>query len=316
MDYYAILGIKKNSTDDDIKKAYRKLAREKHPDKGGTTEEFQKIQKAYETLGDNDKRREYDNPNQHSRGNMFNFKQRMEKCGNHTYTCKVTLKDVYYGITKKFRIKKDKVCNSCYLDCSNCDGNGIIYHNIQMGPFNQVIQQTCTICHGKGKCKTNVENCDKCERRGYITEEEYIEFVIPKGCENGYYEIFNEWGEQPTKNNQIPGDLLVVVNIEDLNIIFKRRGLDLLYETKISLKESLVGKELVIPYFDQDIKINSRGFGIINPNIQYTIFGKGLLNNSNKRGNLHVIFKIDYPQKSFSDDDYNKLNEVLENIKL
>lgn len=77
MNYYEILGVDKNATPDEIKKAYRKLASTHHPDKGGSTEEFQKIQQAYETLSDSNKRSQYDNPNPFNGSgfhqNNFNF---------------------------------------------------------------------------------------------------------------------------------------------------------------------------------------------------------------------------------------------------
>lgn len=322
VNYYDILGVPKSASDDDIKKAYRKLAREKHPDKGGNTEEFQKIQKAYEILSDNTKRSEYDNPHQFNNHfddfNHFpfgNFNKRVEKCGNHTYNCKIKLKDVYTGLTKKFRVKRDKLCESCNIDCSNCGGQGMVTHNVQMGPFRQIFKQNCGRCNGKGKYRETSE-CARCDNKGVIIEERLIEFVVKRGCENGYYEIFEKWGEQPTRNNQVPGDLVVVVIIEDLDRVFRRRGLDLIYEEKITLKESLIGKELNIPYFENDIKLNSKGFGVINPNIQYTIFGKGLRTDCDKTGNLHIIFKIEYPQKTFTENEIDKLSEILDEIKL
>ena len=72
-DYYNILGVSKSASDDEIKNAYRKMARSHHPDKGGDKETFQKIQEAYETLGNPDKRDEYDNPNPFGNLNNLNF---------------------------------------------------------------------------------------------------------------------------------------------------------------------------------------------------------------------------------------------------
>ena len=316
MNFYEVLGISKTASSDDIKKAYRKLARDKHPDKGGSNEEFQTIQQAYETLSDPSKKREYDSPNN---TNHFSFafnKKHIHKCQNHNYTCNIKLKDVYTGLNKKFKIKKDKIFVLCNKDFDSCNGEGIARTHIQNGPFIHVIQQICNKCKGKGKIKNNyVNKCTECNDNGFLTEERLIEIKIPRGIDSGYTTIFREWGEQPTKSDQVPGDLIVTVVIEE-DHVFKRENLDLYFTSNISLKESLIGKEVIIEHFEGEIKLNIKCFGVINPNMQYTIFKKGLVKDNGDMGNLHIKFNIIYPEKVFNDVQHQQLSNILELIKL
>ena len=156
-DYYNILGLSRGASDDDIKASYRKLARQHHPDKGGDKEFFQKIQEAYETLSDSSKKQQYDNPMNMNTGidNMFPFgfehpffkhhtrQQQIVKKSDHTYSCRITLKEVYTGTIKKLKINRKRICKICISNCKQCGGNGVSTQHVQMGPFTQVGQQTC-----------------------------------------------------------------------------------------------------------------------------------------------------------------------------
>jgi DnaJ-class molecular chaperone len=330
-DYYSILGVSKDTSNNDIKKKYRQLARENHPDKGGDKEHFQKIQEAYETLSDPQKRQAYDNsqsqPNVHINGGFpfeFNFnsffhpqakpQQPSQKKNDHIYTCKITLKDVYFGITKKIKVQRNKICIICKSDCSQCNGMGQITQHMQMGPFTQILNQICQNCSGTGiKHKTN---CDTCNSKGRIPEERVFEVNIDKGVNTGKKYIFDGWGEQAIKNNEISGNLVVNVVVEE-HSLFQRNGLNLIYRTDIDLRDCIIGKYITIPLFDAPLTITTRGFGIINPNKEYILFERGLVeNNNNKKGNLHIIFNINYPDIQFTDDDIKLLTDTFEKVKL
>ena len=330
-DYYKILGVNKNSSDEEIKKAYRKLALKHHPDKNrdGNNEQFQKIQEAYETLSDPEKKQNYDNP-RHNLDNMFPFENhpffrhhnnqnhnnRKQKKNDHVYVCKISLKDVYFGTTKKFKVNRSKICRRCNKMCNQCNGNGIITQYIQMGPFTQSIQQKCQQCNGDGKYKLENTNCEECKQDGYINEEKIFEVNIPRGVESGKQIVFEEWGEQANKDNEISGNLLVNIIVDD-NPHFRRNGYNLIYTTQITLKESIIGKKIKVPYFEDDIIIDTKGFGIINPNKEYIVFDKGLfIQDSNKKGELRIIFKISYPDKSYNDDEINILANVFKQVNL
>jgi DnaJ-class molecular chaperone len=84
----------------------------------------------------------------------------------------------------------------------------------------------------------------------------------------------------------------------------------------LSLKESILGKEITIPHFEKELSISTSGFGIINPHKQYTIFGKGLVDDSNNSGNLHIRFSINYPEIVLSDSQQKTLQSAFNNVGL
>ena len=317
-DFYNTLGINKNATPTEIKKAYRELAKEHHPYKGGDKEKFQKIQEAYDTLSDPQKKNEYDNPmsnffNGGNQGfpfgggnqgfpfggiNINNFfrgggGRNTIKKADHQHSCVIQLKDVYKGITKTFNLSRDIHCKTCKKSCTNCNGNGIINNKINLGPIIQILEQNCPVCNGSGRVKDNTILCT-CSN-GIINEKKTIEINIPKGVENGKQYFYEGWGEQITRDGDIPGNLIIVINIENDNN-FERNGLHLKHKINISFKESIVGKKIKIPYFDEDFELNTQEFGIINPKKEYIITRKGLQNTNNERGNMYVKFEIKYPE--------------------
>lgn len=326
-DYYNILGVDKNATEDDIKKAFRKIAREAHPDKGGDTEKFQQIQAAYEVLGNPEKRREYDTPNNTTHHHHhfpfetfpffgFGTKPGPQKRGNRQYTFNITLRDAYFGITKRFKIKRDVNC-SCNVICNHCGGEGIVTHRLQNGPFLQMNTQNCNKCLGRGIVKESLKHCNECNNKGTKAEERLVELVLERGVESGKKFVIDGWGEQSSKKNDIPGDLVIEVIIES-DPIFTRRGLDLLYTTTITLRESIIGKEIVIPHFDGDYNLHLKGFGIVNPNKQYIVFDKGMVKTGTvpQTGNLHLRFIIQYPDGNLEDSQITILLDAFDKVKM
>ena len=326
-DYYNILGVSKNASDDEIKRAYKKLALKTHPDKnGGDDTEFKKINLAYETLSDHHNKIEYDNPNPFGENPFdfnhpfFNFHQNQNQNQNqkrrlndHYYVCKISLKDVFFGITKKLRVNRTRICNSCIKTCNTCNGSGNITQHIQMGPFTQVVNRSCNACNSSGNVKNDGNiHCTKCLSKGNITEERIFEIILESGVENGKRVVFEEWGEQASKNNEISGSFIVTIQVEE-DPHFKRRCLDLRYTVDISLKESIIGKCISIPYFSEDVNLDTKGFGIINPGKEYIIYNKGLKDKDNKYGNMYLIFKIKYPEKCLTDKEIEILKEILPN---
>jgi DnaJ-class molecular chaperone len=319
-DYYNILGVDKNATEDEIKRAYRRLARESHPDKGGDKEKFQTIQEAYEVLSNSERRKEYDSPNVHHNfsfggfpfGEFFNTGQKgPQKMANRQYTFKISLRDAYFGITKKFRVKRDVNC-SCNVTCNHCDGEGVVTHRLQNGPFVRMNTQKCSKCSGKGRTKDPAKICKDCGNSGHKTEERLVELDLNRGVESGKKFVIEGWGDQAFRKNETPGNLVIEVMVDN-DPFFTRVGLDLLYITTITLRESIIGKEITIPHFDGDFKLHLRGFGIINPNKQYTIFKKGMIKDGTT-GNLHLRLNIQYPDGSLDDSDLKILEDAFEKV--
>ena len=336
-DYYNILGLNKNATEDEIKQAFRSLAKTHHPDKGGNKEKFQQIQEAYDTLSDSQKKVEYDNPAPSLEdlfggmggmgglgggfpfniniNSMFNRQQQIIKKSDHNYTCNIKLEDVYTGLQKTYNLKRNFKCKKCQKTCTKCNGSGNTQQRIAIGPIMQILNQPCGACNSTGKIRNNNE-CSMCVNTGTIEEQKTIEINILKGIENGYKFTYEEWGEQPEKNNEKAGDLIIVINVESHNR-FERKGLDLYLKYNISLKESIIGRKIYIPYFHEPFEIDIQSYGIINPNKEYIVFQKGLENSKGNKGSLYIKFNITYPEnKILNDTHIQTIKKIFEEINI
>lgn len=319
-DYYSILDISKNATEDDIKKAYRKSALKYHPDKNnGDDSKFKDISEAYEILSDSQKRHIYDSgedelTNLHQEfsqhgdifqqffgSNPFESRKRTTKRGNFVHVINITLKDAHIGISKKLKVNVKKVCFDCKIKCCICNGTSI--RNVQNGPF--IMKQHCNECSSGYNSKHN-QNCSYCKGTFEKNEEKMCKIDIPKGVNNGNIIIIEGLGEQNHKENEIPGDLHFKINIIN-DSHFTRLHNDFIYQVPITFKESIIGKSIIIPHFDGEINMLTDGFGVINPNKTYSLKGKGLGGN----GDLILNFQINYPMGVYSKDIIEQFKNII-----
>ena len=348
---YDVLGVNSNSSQDEIKKAYKKLAFQFHPDKNPNNPEadarFKEISNAYSILGDENQKNKYDRLGDeiynesggndertnvdiheifrnmfdgHHHGDPFaehifgggfrhHRQQQNNKCGNIHKVMHVNLEDVYNGINKNLNFKITHFCRKCYKTCDCCKGNGIIQQVIQLGPFTNIASIPCNHCHGSGVAHNSNKNCSECKGEGKYDIDNPCNLSIPKGFEDGVRTVFNKLGEQPKKHNQEAGDLILELRINE-HSNFTRKNNDLYYKLNVTLTESILGKDISIPYFDDTIKININQFGVINPNKQYIIKNRGLpIMNSDKKGNMFIEFTIIYPK--IEKDEISNLSSVL-----
>ena len=306
---YDVLGLDKSASPDDIRKAYRKLVMIHHPDKGGDPEKFKKIQTAYEVLSDPQKKDNLDRfgtpdgpPTQGMPMDMHDMFAQMfgggfpgfaqqgpVKRADHHHKLSISFEDSFRGVKKNMKITLTKLCFNCNKKCPQCRGAGKIQHQIQIGPFAQIMTQPCDACQQTGQVS---KGCSECNFKKHKLEHLNLEINLEPGVENGHTIVIRGVGEQPQKaSGEEPGDLIVHVDVKD-HPVFMRQGNDLIWQTKISFETSVTGVKLTCPHFDGPIDIDTKEFGIIDPRKDYTIKGKGF-----RGANLRIGFDIQYPPK-------------------
>jgi molecular chaperone DnaJ len=307
-DPYEALGLQRGATEEEVKKAYRKLAREHHPDKGGDAEKFKKVQEAYEVLSDPQKRQNFDqfgnaegptggpggfppgfNPNDifaQMFGGAFGGPRGPQKRANRDHDLKISLEDAYRGITKNLKITIGKPCLNCRHQCQACRGSGM--QHVQMGPM--AFQQPCQHCEGQGARFTG---CDSCGHKRKKLEQLNLELKIPPGVEDGNTLVAHGLGEQPMRPDEEPGDLVFHVRVQSHPELM-RQGLDIIWATKISFEDSVNGKKIQIPHFDGPIEMDTADWGVLDPREDYVIPMRGFKQGDNV-GRLRVSFNVIYP---------------------
>jgi DnaJ family protein A protein 2 len=310
-DYYNVLGISRDASHAEIKKAFRKLALEHHPDKGGNSDKFKELQEAYEVLSDPDRKNEYDNPppelnNIFSElfGNLGRRRTGPQKGSRTEFTIQISLEAVYSGLIKKLKITKNILCSVCdgsgsrvsteKHKCKSCKGSGKIIHVKHQGPFIHQTQTTCSPCNGHGSIINPEDLCKNCNGNFVVSEPKIIPINIKPGVENGMGVIMeNEGNEYP---GTIPGDIVIIFNIVK-HPLYERRGDDLHIKRELSLYEALVGYNFTITHLDNR-KINISYNGITQPNTTKTVASEGLTKfETTKKGNLYITFTVKLPDK-------------------
>ena len=346
---YDVLGVARNASKDDIKRAYKKLAMQNHPDKGGDPEKFKEISGAYAVLSDDQKRQEYDHigdeglaggggmPFQGGMdnanhifeeffgrhgfpfGNIFHQQRPMgkRKCGDHVHTLRISLADAYSGLQKSMRINLQCMCTSCMETCHACQGRGQITEMQRMGFFTQMLTRECDTCSGSGTVLRGKKDCSTCQGSGVFRDEKKIELSLHKGVHTGHFIRCDGLGEQPRNENELPGDLVFQVQVmEDAN--FKRSGNDLIYHANITFLQSVVGHTITVPHFGGDFDVDTMSFGIVQSDKPYSVEGKGMpYQNGTAYGKLVLVFNIEYPPKKvFSVEEKALLLECFERVGL
>ena len=208
-----------------------------------------------------------------------------------------------------FRIYVKKKCFKCSISCSNCNGSGEFIQSIQNIFFCQIISIKCNTCDGKGyNYNNNNTDCERCKGEHEYKVESINELIIPKGIENGYKIVLDGYGEQCKRTNDLPGDLIFLVNVNN-DPIFTRQNRNLIYKLDINYIDSIIGKYIQIPYFNESININTNIFGIIDPRISYVIYKKGLGIDS-CIGDMIIQFNVIFPSKEDQDEIIKQFKQL------
>src|SRR5574343_529883 len=260
-DFYDVLGLNRDASEDDIKKAYRKLAMKYHPDRNPDSkdaeEKFKEAKEAYEILTDANKRAAYDryghdgvNPQMGGGGGGGGCgRSNVYRGADLRYNLEITLEEAARGADKTIRIPAQEECDTCHgsgakpgtqpKTCPTCGGAGQV--RIQQGFFS--IQQTCPKCHGSGRIIP--EPCTTCGGAGRVKRQKTLEVKIPAGIDDGMRLRHGGHGE-PGVNGGPAGDLYVEIHIKP-HAVFQRDGDDLHCEMPISFSTAALGGEIEIP---------------------------------------------------------------------
>ncbi len=288
-DYYDVLGVAKNASADELKKAYRRLAMKFHPDRNpddkDAEEKFKEANEAYEVLSDDDKRAAYDryghagvDPSQGAGGgggaggfgdifgdvfgDIFGGArggggQRSNRGADLGYTLELDLEEAVRGTKVQIRVPTQ-------VECDVCDGTGAkkgtsakTCHTcqgsgqvrVQQGFF--VMSQTCPTCRGRGKVIP--DPCKACHGEGRVRKQKTLDVKIPAGVDTGDRIRLSGEGEAGSQGGPA-GDLYVQVQVRD-HRIFKRDGGDLYCEVPIDFVDATLGGEIEVPTLDGRVKL-------------------------------------------------------------
>jgi molecular chaperone DnaJ len=344
-DYYAVLGVPRNASDEEIKRAFRKLAFQYHPDRNrepGAEEKFKEMNEAYQVLSNPEKRNRYDRYGRvdveggfpdfefGGLGDIFEsffgdlgtvFRrtaQRVPQKGDSLQShFTLSFKEAVFGCTKEVEIPRIQFCPSCRgigsepgtnpETCPDCRGTGQV-RRVQQSIFGRYTSTiACSRCGGRGTVISNP--CSQCQGRGRIKAKRKIKVTIPAGVDDGYQLRLDGEGSAG-ENGGPPGDLYITLSVKPDNL-FRRDGSDILYGLSINFAQAALGDEVKVPSLDGKVDLR------IPPGTQngktFRCKGKGIAYIDGKgRGDLLVKVVITTPQHL--DKDQRHLFEELAKV--
>ena len=288
-DYYEVLGVDRNATDEEIKRAFRKLAFKYHPDHNcddGAEDRFKEINEAYEVLSDPDKRAAYDRFGHGGAesffgrgfegfdfggfGDIFNAffsrattatRQAPQRGADLRYGIAVTLEEVALSTEKEINISRTENCSLCQgvgckpgsqpSRCPNCNGTGQVRRTQQsiFGRFTNIT--TCSQCHGEGRIIT--EPCPQCRGTGKEKRQRSILVKVPAGVEDGSQIRIRGEGDAGVRGGS-SGDVYITVSVEP-HQLFTRDNDHIIYELPINFAQAALGTEVEVPTLDGEVKL-------------------------------------------------------------
>lgn len=331
-DYYEVLGVDKNATDTDIKKAYRQMAKKYHPDvnqEDKTAEaRFKEANEAYEILSDSQKRAQYDQFGHEGAsgqgfggfgeggfGDIFDMffgntgaggssrrRNGPEKGADLRYDLEITFEDAAFGIKKDIDVIRNEKCDVCDgsgaksgtqpITCSVCHGTGQVQIK-QNTAFGQFVNvKICDTCRGEGKIIVNP--CSNCHGKGRIKRARKINLNIPAGIDDNQAITLRGEGEPGTRGGP-SGDLYVYISIKP-HKLFKRQGYDIYCDIPIAYSQAALGGDIEVPTIEGKVKYN-----IPEGTQTETVFrlrGKGIKNlRSTNHGDQYVKISVEVPKR-------------------
>jgi len=345
-DYYEVLGVSRNSTPDEIKKAFRQLALQYHPDRNSSDasaeDRFKELNEAYSVLSDPDKRAQYDRfghagPAGQGFGGFEDFQGmgvediindffggifggggggRSRRGADLRYSLTVTFEEAVFGAEKEISVPRMSGCRECGgtgarkgsspEKCGACNGRGQV--TMQQGFFS--IRRTCSRCGGSGQVIK--DPCGPCSGTGQVRETRTLKVKVPPGVESGTRLKLRGEGEAGPGGGSA-GDLYVVLTVEE-HPFFVREGADLFCEVPITFPQAAMGAKIEVPTLSgrKDLSIPA---GTPSGH-EFVLRGEGVASlSSGRRGNLVIRVLIEVPRKLTKKqrellEEFQKLSEA------
>jgi molecular chaperone DnaJ len=330
-DYYEVLGVGRNASEDEIKAAFRKLARQYHPDvnkEPGTEEKFKEINEAYGVLSDREKRARYDRFGREGLGNVGGFhdytvdfgdifeeifgsfgfstgrsSRRSPRRGRDLQMqVRLTFEEAVFGVEKEIEFQREEVCSRCNgsgaepgtspMRCATCNGQGEV-RQIRQTFLGQMVQTaTCPSCNGRGE--TISSPCKTCRGTGLERKTVTKKVQIPAGVDHGtQIRLAGEGG--PGVYGGPNGNLFLILEVEP-HKFFKRRENDIILNIDINVAQAALGAEIEVPTLDGNEKLKIPAG--TQPGRVFTLKGKGVPYLRRKdRGDQLVIVNVEVPAK-------------------
>jgi molecular chaperone DnaJ len=346
-DYYEILGINRNANDDEIKGAFRKLARQYHPDvnkESDAEEKFKEVNEAYGVLSDSDKRARYDRFGKEGLGGMgggfhdytvdfgdifeelFNFgmgggrrSRRSPRRGRDLQMqVALTFEEAVFGVEKEIEFQREETCSRCNgngaepgtspVKCATCNGQGEV-RRVQQTFLGQMVQSgPCPTCNGRGE--TIASPCKTCRGGGLERKNVKKKVQIPAGVDVGTQIRLNGEGG-PGALGGPNGSLFLVLDVKP-HKFFKRRENDVILNLDINVAQAVLGADIHVPTIDGEEKLKIPAG--TQPGKVFNLKHKGVpYVRRNGRGDQLVIVNVAVPTKLTKEQRelFEKLAESL-----
>ncbi len=327
-DYYDVLDVDKNADQPAIKSAFRKMAKQYHPDvskEENAEAKFKEVQEAYEVLSDSSKRQQYDTfGHQANNGQGFNSSgfdfdindifssffggggrqqrptNRPRKGQDIQRRMNIVFEESIFGAKKKIKVTSHEECHTCHgsgafsrddlKTCTKCQGSGSVIVE-QQSLFGRTRTQTsCPQCNGKGKEVT--KKCTTCHGEGIESHNKEIEVSVPKGIDTGQQIRLEGYGNKGS-NGGPSGDLYILFDVKK-HPLYERHGDDLVVEVPITFTQATLGDHIKVPTPHGDVKLKIPAG--TQSQTTFRLRGKGAPNVRTRRnGDQHVIIKVVTP---------------------
>jgi molecular chaperone DnaJ len=332
-DYYEVLGINRGASNDEVRRAFRSLAKEYHPDVNKSPDaeaKFKEINEAYAVLSDSERRAAYDRYGHAGLEGMpidFNFdfpfsdlfseffgfgmgtrrQARTPRRGaDLRYDITLEFEEAVFGLDKEIEFQRLETCSVCNgsgaepgtspVRCSTCKGTGEVRQARQTFLGSLVNVSTCPTCGGRGE--TISTPCDHCNGRGQERKKVQKIVPIPAGVDEGTQIRLAGEGE-PGINNGPTGDLYIVIHVKP-HRYFRRRNNDILLDLSINVAQATLGAEVTVPTVDGEEKLKIQPGS--QPGKMIRMKGKGVPHlRRNGRGDQLVILSVEIPRSLSSE---------------